>query len=180
MLSYIITLKLHSIASPSGPNGRGMRARKYRQGCVCGLVWGWGASNLCSCTKEKGNIQYPGPELLPQFLEWTHRTVRAIPWLTACHVMSWATETSCLCPSQGHRYSFLSDGVLPRPHLQRPLSARLGAHPEAGHLHCHEQSLVQNSQRGPQRYGPRRLRETRWAQGHLSFMLIVSSWCPWF
>lgn len=72
----------------------------------------------------------------------------------------WATEAPSLCPSQGHWHTLLPDGVLPRRHLQRPLSARLGAQPEAGRICCHEQSLVQNSQCGFQGCGPRRLWET--------------------
>lgn len=136
---------------------RGMLAKKHGQGCVCGLVWeGECITPLCLCGQGKRKCLVPWIESFPR-TQGTYG-IESSAMTNSLHL--WATEAPSLCPSQGHWHTLLPDGVLPRRHLQRPLSARLGAQPEAGHICCHEQSLVQNSQCGFQGCGPRRLWET--------------------
>lgn len=128
---------------------------------MCRLVWAGVLLTPCAHvqrTRETSSTLGPNPPPAPAVLTQDGKGSAATN--SPPHWGPWKRPV-CFCPSQDHRHALLPDGVLPRPCLQRPHSARLGAQPEVGHIHCHEQSLVQNSQCGLQGYGPRRLRETR-------------------
>lgn len=148
---------------PSDGSANGSKSRKSRLCvwvCVCVHahtrvhVFGRSASSVLHrkrcplCLKPQ--ILSPAPSLCTQEQAGTG----------GCHFVCRALRPH-LCPLQCHRHALLCDGVLPRPHLQRSLSARLGAQPEASHIHCHEPSPVPDPQRGLPGCRPGQLWEAR-------------------